>query len=89
MVGFSIAADRAIDGLAACIDGVRHASCNKRLYVMVGGPAVARDPGLLGRLGADATADDAQGALAKANEFFETTVMPGLRQPVSTFVDNS
>jgi len=47
---------------------VRSSSANPGVPVMVGGAAVLDDPGLAGRVGADASSADAQEALRIATE---------------------
>jgi methanogenic corrinoid protein MtbC1 len=66
VVGLSVACAEQITGLAATIRGLRTASCNPRLAIMVGGAAFAAEPGLAAEMGADATASDAETALAEA-----------------------
>ena len=56
VVGFSLGSTRHLDGLAASIRGVRAASRNRYLGVMVGGPLFLQRPDLVRRVGADTTA---------------------------------
>jgi methanogenic corrinoid protein MtbC1 len=84
VIGFSVTAERALKGLAACIRAVRHASCNKQAYIMVGGRAVANHPERTRFLGADASPGDAHNALAEANIFVETTMTGTFRQSKTT-----
>jgi methylmalonyl-CoA mutase cobalamin-binding subunit len=87
VIGFSVTAERALKGLAACIRAVRHASCNAEAYVMVGGRAVANHPERTRFLGADASPCDAHNALAEANIFVETTMTGTSRQPPTRRAD--
>lgn len=66
VAGFSIGSSGLLDGLARCIHRVRRASCNRALAVLVGGPLFATRPDLVRRVGADAVAADAPGALGQA-----------------------
>lgn len=63
-LGLSCAAERYLDDLRACIVAVRAATRGRPLCLLVGGAVFAGRPELAARLGADATADDAPGALA-------------------------
>jgi hypothetical protein len=66
VVGFSIASDIHIAPLSKRIVGVRRASRNRHIAVMIGGPAFLRRPGLVTELGADGAAVDAQDAVHQA-----------------------
>jgi methanogenic corrinoid protein MtbC1 len=55
-----------MDGLQACIAGVRRHSHNRSVAVMVGGPLFALQPDLAATLGADGTCSDARLAPAAA-----------------------
>jgi methanogenic corrinoid protein MtbC1 len=66
VVGFSIGSIKHLDNLANCIRTVRRASRNRYIGVMVGGPLILQRPDLVTRIGADATAVDAQGAVRQA-----------------------
>jgi len=87
VIGFSVTAERALKGLAACIRAVRHASCNRQALVIVGGRAVNHHPERTRFLGADASPCDAHDALAAANIFVETTMTETSRQPRSRLAD--
>jgi methanogenic corrinoid protein MtbC1 len=56
VVGFSLSCDRHIESLRSVIRAVREVSRNRKITVLVGGPAFAARPGLGGRLGADVCA---------------------------------
>jgi len=68
VAGFSVASSGRLEALKACIRSVRSASRNRYLGVMVGGPLFLQHPELVTRVGADATAADAPGAVQKARE---------------------
>jgi methanogenic corrinoid protein MtbC1 len=87
VVGLSVSATRALKGMPSLIRAIRHASCNRGVYIMVGGHAVVEYPERTRFLGADATANDAHHALADANIFVETTVTDTLRQSMTRLVD--
>lgn len=67
VVGFSLGSENGTDALAASIRRVRRASCNPDIGVMVGGPLLLAQPGLVARVGADATAGDAREAILQAH----------------------
>jgi methanogenic corrinoid protein MtbC1 len=60
LVGFSAGSSTRMDGLQACIAGVRRHSHNRSVAVMVGGPLFALQPDLAATLGADGTCSDAR-----------------------------
>jgi methanogenic corrinoid protein MtbC1 len=66
VIGISIGAEFQIEGLSTVILGLRQASRNPGVRVMLGGPLATRNPDLHTRIGADATAFDANQALAVA-----------------------
>lgn len=66
LVGFSVGSDVQLDRLRSAIAGVRAASQNPRVVVMLGGPLFAGRPDLLGACGADGGAVDADQALVQA-----------------------
>ncbi len=68
VVGFSIGSERMFGGLANGIRRVRRASRNRCLGVMVGGPLFQQRPELAALAGADASADDAPGAVMVARD---------------------
>ena len=63
LVAFSISCDRFVDALAEAATRVRNASRNRKVFLLVGGPIVASDPGLAARIGADAGAATPQEAI--------------------------
>jgi methanogenic corrinoid protein MtbC1 len=66
VVGFSLADEERLPVLATLIHDIRRASRNPRLGVLVGGHAFLDRPDLVARVGADATAQDGQQAVLKA-----------------------
>jgi methylmalonyl-CoA mutase cobalamin-binding subunit len=74
VIGLSVAAERWLKGLPACIRAVRAASCNPAVFVMVGGRAIINHAERTRFLGADGFAVDARKALLQANDYMETTV---------------
>lgn len=65
-IGFSIGAEGHLDGLRDTIAGVRHATCNRGLAILVGGPMFALHPEYVQRVGADAMTIDGREAPALA-----------------------
>jgi methanogenic corrinoid protein MtbC1 len=68
VVGLSVGSELHVETLASVIADLRKASMNPAVFVMVGGPLLVENPGLLLRLGADATASDAPNAVAQAED---------------------
>lgn len=66
--GISVGSESQIDGLEELINELRQASRNKSLIIMVGGPMFAHQPSLAEQVGADATAIDAESAVAEAEQ---------------------
>jgi len=66
VVGFSIGAERQLEGVVNCIQAVRRASCNPDVGVMIGGPLFLERPDLPARVGADGAAIDAASAVLTA-----------------------
>jgi methanogenic corrinoid protein MtbC1 len=62
VLGISVGVDARLDWLKSGIAAVRHASRNRAIGVLVGGPVFASDPSLAARVGADATAADGRRA---------------------------
>jgi len=63
VVGFSLSAGRHVDALRAAVIKARAVSRNPAIFVLVGGPIFSDEPALVTRVGADATAIDAPGAV--------------------------
>lgn len=68
VVGLSAGSARRVDALATAVQRVRSTSCNRAVGVLVGGAAVAGQPGLVERVGADLAADDAGEAPYQAEQ---------------------
>lgn len=66
MVGFSVACDDMVEAVRREIQGVRDASFNRGVVVMVGGPPLVLDSSLAHKMGADGTAKDGLQAVAAA-----------------------
>jgi methanogenic corrinoid protein MtbC1 len=66
LIGFSIGGETHIEALTTLIRDVRRASRNPNLGILVGGPLLLQEPLLVKRLGADATARDAEEAILQA-----------------------
>ena len=66
LVGFSIGGETHIQALTKLIRDIRRASRNPNLGILVGGPLLLQEPHLVKRLGADATARDAEEAVLQA-----------------------
>lgn len=66
MIGISVGSEARIAALSVIIPKIRAASKNKRLGIMVGGPAFLENPTLFEAIGADAMAQDADQAVSKA-----------------------
>jgi methanogenic corrinoid protein MtbC1 len=58
VVGLSLGSESSVDSAASIIRSIRHASRNRSLGVLVGGPILVRRPELASLVGADATAID-------------------------------
>jgi methanogenic corrinoid protein MtbC1 len=67
IIGFSLGSELLLGHLTKTIRRVRRVSRNRDLGIMVGGPLFLRQPSLVARVGADATAHDAQSAVRQAN----------------------
>jgi len=66
LVGFSIGGETHIEKLAILIADIRRASRNADVGILVGGALLLQEPMLVKRLGADATARDAEEAILQA-----------------------
>ena len=66
LIGFSISGETHIERLASLIRDIRRASRNTDLGILVGGAQILKEPLLVKRLGADATARDAEEAIMQA-----------------------
>jgi methanogenic corrinoid protein MtbC1 len=68
VIGISAGVDARVDWLKSGIAAVRHASRNRAIGVMVGGPIFTGDPGRAAAIGADATATDGRQAPVLAEQ---------------------
>ena len=66
VIGFSLGAESHLDSLADSIRAVRHATCNRHIAVLVGGPLFGERPDYLARVGADGMTIDGREAPALA-----------------------
>ena len=66
--GMTLSAETGLDTLARTVDGVRRASANRSISVIVGGPVFAKTPELVAQVGADAAASDAPTAVILAKK---------------------
>lgn len=71
VVGFSVSSDRWLDKLKQDICDIRRDSRNRHVGIMLGGPMMARQPGLVASLGADMISVDATTAPQQARELIE------------------
>ncbi|MEO1489090.1 MAG: cobalamin-dependent protein [Pseudomonadota bacterium] len=63
LVGLSISRSCPAAGLASLIKAIRSVSQNPHVCVLIGGPTVNQDPGIVAEVGADGTGVDAKAAL--------------------------
>lgn len=68
MIGLSLGNESLIDELASLITAIRRESRNPGVFVMVGGAVFGERPELVRSVGADATAENGEYAVAKAEE---------------------
>lgn len=73
VVGFSLGAETHLKALADSIAGVRQATCNRGLAVLVGGPIFGEQPHLVSVVGADGMAADGREAPALAERLVTAT----------------
>lgn len=74
VIGLTAASEGFFDRVPQFLAALRKASKNQNVRIMLGGSAFQRDAGLPLRLGADATAADAQSALSRAEELVARAV---------------
>lgn len=67
VAGISAGSAGMLDAVSACIQTIRGSSCNPNIKVLVGGPIFLEQPDLVSRVGADATAQDGQEAVRRAD----------------------
>lgn len=63
LVGLSVGSDRQMDDLERCVRDLRRASRNQQVSILLGGPLILAQPGLVKQVGADGTARDGAAAL--------------------------
>lgn len=73
LVGLTLSCDCPTGTVAELIAAIRAVSANSETRVIIGGPQVNSDPGLVALVGADGTASDARSALALAQRLVTTT----------------
>jgi methanogenic corrinoid protein MtbC1 len=74
LVGLSVSCGTRLEALSSCVRAVRRVSRNRRLGILVGGPAFTEEPALASLVGADATAADGRGAAAQAQNLLSLLV---------------
>lgn len=74
VVGLTVTTDFYIAEVPKLLTAMRSVSCNPKLAIMIGGPALGYDPEHARKLGADGTAADAADALALADELVSAGV---------------
>jgi methanogenic corrinoid protein MtbC1 len=67
LAGLSVSCTNRLDTIAATIHAMRHASRNRGLGIMVGGPLFTEHPDFVALVGADAMAVDARHAVVQAD----------------------
>ena len=77
VIGLTVSVERHLATLPATIAGLRRASRNPDLIVMVGGRVFVADPGLAARVGADGTATDAAAAVDVAEQMLAARLRAG------------
>jgi methanogenic corrinoid protein MtbC1 len=68
-IGFTLSGEVLLQALTSAIADARRASQNRTIRVMVGGVIFSEHPELLGQVGADAIARDANDAVRQANQW--------------------
>jgi methanogenic corrinoid protein MtbC1 len=71
VVGFSVSSDRWLNELRQDIHDIRRESRNPNVGIMLGGPLLALDPGLVASMGADMMSLDATTAPQQARDLIE------------------
>jgi len=71
VVGFSVSSDRRLEELKQDICDIRRDSRNRNVGIMLGGPMMARDPGLVASMGADMMSLEATNAPQQARNLIE------------------
>ncbi len=68
LVGFSVASDRQVEAITTLIQKARSLSVNANIRIMLGGPMLSLNPGIVKDLGADCGCADARTAQMLARE---------------------
>lgn len=71
IVGFSVSSDRRLDELKKDIHDIRRDSRNRHVGIIIGGPMVVAQPGLVASMGADMLSADATTAPQQAHGLIE------------------
>lgn len=79
LIGMSVGSECHVGAVSSAILGLRQASLNPDVVVMVGGPLAGLHPGLADAVGADGTAPDAASALLLADQLLAQRAQPGIR----------
>jgi methanogenic corrinoid protein MtbC1 len=74
VVGFSLGSDNNRNSLAEAVKGVRQLSLNRKVGVMVGGSAIARNPEWVAEVGADGTAANGPAAVILAKKLLAASL---------------
>ena len=70
-LALSISCDVCVGELRRTVPAIRDATINKSLKIMIGGPAINRNPELLLEISADGTAGDGPSAFLEASRLVE------------------
>ena len=68
VIGLSVGSENCIDEVSAIIRAVRHASLNRCVGILIGGPVLVAKPELVQLVGADGTATDGPMAVLQAQD---------------------
>ncbi len=77
VVGISVAWGALLDGISSAIQGIRKASLNKSIVVLVGGSIFLDNPELVSRVGADGTAVSGRHAVMQLRSLLGAKVTSG------------
>jgi methanogenic corrinoid protein MtbC1 len=75
LIGLSVGMDGHVEPLRSVVLGLRRASRNPSVGIMVGGPILAGRPQLVSEVAADFTATDARQAVERADAFVALRVL--------------
>ncbi|WP_373502319.1 B12-binding domain-containing protein [Aestuariivirga sp.] len=75
VVGFSLGSDIHLESLALAVKRVRELSLNRKVGIMVGGSAIARNPEWVEAVGADGTAADGPSAVILAKKLLVSSLV--------------